>query len=325
MNPTPGLGGRPRPKDKRDYQSSSLGMAGLYPDTISAPVPYVYMQGTYGTCGAHAGTALMNVLFPGKIFCPKFLWKIIKTFDGFGLNDGTDMRSIFKALQKPDPSGPDANAIRGVCELSLLDNSLEGSIEQYSDISEVTPTMISNAKQYQIDKYGFIDTPNMAQIKQAISTYKAVLLLVDCGDGWWLPSWGPQNNPLHVGNLVGHHFICATEYGLVIVDGPNSWSVAWGDKGMFNFDASYIPHVLELGFATLPTAPVQYKYNNNLYFGMTNNADVHALQVRLGMPADCQTGNFYWKTMLAVMSYQRSNGISASGFVGPITRTSLNK
>ncbi len=304
------LGGRPREKDKRDYRPESLGTATPYPDTFSSPVPTIYMQGKYGTCGAHAGAQLANVLF-NITSSPKFLWKIIKTLDGFGLNDGTDIRSIFKALQQS-----------GICDLSLLDNSLEGSIEQYSDVTELTQAMRENASARKIGNYGFIDNPTSAQIKQAIYQYKAVVLLVDCGDGFWLPSWGTFNNPLHVGNFVGHHFMCATEYGLTLVSGSNSWSTAWGDKGMFNFLEDFIPHVIELGFATVDT---KYIFHNNLYLGMMNNPDVHALQVRLGMPAIYQTGNFLMKTQFAVMSYQFNHGIQSTGFiVGPLTRQSLN-
>lgn len=312
MNETQiGLGAIPRKKDTRDYKPQALGMGAPYPDTFSTPVTNIYMQGTYGTCGAHAGAALMNAL-KGIVSSPKYLWKRIKQIDGFPLDGGTDMRSIFKALQT-----------WGICALAVMDNSLEQDIQHYSDPSEITPGIDANAANNKIGSYGFIDNPTMEQIKQAIYTYKAVVLLVDCGDGWWLPSWGPLNNPLHLGNFVGHHFVVATQYGLTIIDGPNSWSTLWGDRGMFNFDSTYIPHVLELGFATLPST-VSYQFNNNLYFGMRNNPDVHALQVKLGMPTELQTGNFFWNTLLMVMGYQQANGITPTGFVGPITRAKLN-
>lgn len=311
MNPIPGTGAIPRDKDKRDYGPTALGMGAsvsTYPDTFASLVPTIYMQGVYGTCGAHAGAMLANVLFD-TTSSPKYLWKKIKLIDGFPVDAGTDMRSIFKALQN------------GVCELSLLDNSLEKDEVAYTDPSEITPVMDVNAAKYKIGSYGFIDSPTLEQIKQAIYTYKAVLLLVDCGDGWWLPSWGPQNNPLHVGNFVSHHFICATEYGMTLIDGPNSWSTLWGDKGMFHFDSGYLPHVIELGFATIGS---KYIFNNNLSFGMVNNPDVHALQTRLGMAPEYQTGSFFMKTLFAVMAYQSANQIPNTGFVGPMTRAKLN-
>ena len=307
---TIGLGGNPRVKDKRDYSSTLLGMGTPSPLTFESPVSTIYMQGTYGTCGAHALAQIANILL-GIVSSPKYLWKKVKQIDNIPLNGGTDMRSLFKVLQK-----------FGACELSLMDNSLEQTIEQYSDPGEITPNEDANATTHKIGAYGFIDNPNMAQIKQAIATYKVVILLVDCGDGWWLPAWGPQNNPLHVGNFVGHHFIAATGYGMTLIDGANSWSTLWGDKGIFHFDDNFASHVLELGFATISS---QFVFNNNLSFGMFNNPDVHALQVRLGMDPIYQTGNFLGKTLFAVMRFQSANGITPTGFVGILTRAVLNK
>lgn len=310
MNEQISFGGRPRIKDKRDYSHVALGMSSLYPDTYSSTVPTIYMQGKYGTCGAHAGAQLANVLF-NITSSPKFLWKIIKTIDGLGLNDGTDMRSIFKSMQNI-----------GVCSLSLLDNSLEDSIEKYSDIKEVTHDMYTDAANHKITNYGFIDNPTIPQIKQAVASYKAVIVLVDCGDGFYTPDWSNASvNPLHVGNFVGHHFMVVTAYGFTLIDGPNSWSAAWGDNGFFHFNSDFQPHVLELGFATVGG---KYIFNNNLYFGMMNNPDVHALQVRLGLPVEYQTGNFLWKTFIAVLAYQSANGIPTTAFVGPVTRSKLN-
>ena len=310
-----GLGGNPRPKDSRDYNHTLMGMAGaLAPTTFESVVSTIYMQGPWGTCGAHAGAQIANVLL-GIVSSPKYLWKRIKQIDGFDVNSGTDMRSIFKVLQST-----------GVCELSFMDDSLEQTIQQYTDPGEITPNMDANAATHKIGSYGFLDAPiNLAQIRQAIAAYGAVILLVDCGDGFWLPSWGPANNPLKVGNFVGHHFIAATGYGLTLIDGANSWSMAWGDKGMFHFDDTFTPHVLEVGFATKVTAATKFVFNNNLSFLMMNNPDVHALQVRLGMDPAYQTGNFLGRTLTAVLKFQSANGLPPTGFVGPMTRAILNK
>lgn len=311
MNTNPfGTGGQPRPHDRRDYKITSLkGSTTPYPDTYSSLVPTIYNQGKYGTCGAHAGSMLANILFNATT-SPKFLWKIIKTIDNFGLNDGTDMGSIMKALQTV-----------GVCDLNLLDNSLGGSIEQYSDPIEINATMRQNASLKRISTYAFTNNPTASQIKQVIYDHKAVILLVDCGTGWWIPSWVDKDvNPLHVGNFVDHHFICCTKYDVAIFDGPNSWSYAWGKNGMYDFDMTYIPHILEMGVASISN---HYLFNNNMYFGMVNNADVHALQIRLGiLPA---TGNFGPKTLATVVQYQKDHNIfPAVGFVGSLTRASLN-
>lgn len=315
---TLGLGGNIRPRDSRDYSLSAfLGSPIPRPDTYISTVPMTYMQSRFGTCGAHMIAEIASIIY-GKPLSPKYAWKIIKTIDNFGLDEGTDIRSAFKGAQQ------------GICEYQLMPNPTEVgeypadvTIEQYSDIKEITPAQKQNASQYTIPNYAIVDNPTMNQIKDTIFQHKAVGLLVDCGDGWYLPSWANSDvNPLHLGNFVGHHFICASQYELTIIDGPNSWSIAWGDKGMFHFLENYLPHVLEMGVPIMPDVAT-YKFNNNLYFGLMNNADVHALQARLGViPA---TGNFGPLTLAAVIKYQKDNNISpAIGFVGPITRAKLN-
>lgn len=68
--------------------------------------------------------------------------------------------------------------------------------------------------------------------------------------------------------------------------------------------------------------PVHFQFNKNLYFGM-NDLDVIELQRRLAVsPTDLRFGP---KTFKAVVEWQKAHGISATGFVGPITRASLNK
>lgn len=66
-----------------------------------------------------------------------------------------------------------------------------------------------------------------------------------------------------------------------------------------------------------------YVFTRNLYFGMTGQ-DVVELQTRLGVFPTYPV--FGHQTLRAVIKYQKSNGISpAVGFVGSITRASLNK
>lgn len=63
-------------------------------------------------------------------------------------------------------------------------------------------------------------------------------------------------------------------------------------------------------------------FNKNLAMGM-NNADVLNLQKRLGVIP--QTGFFGSKTLRAVIEYQKAHGITPTGFVGTLTRASLNQ
>ena len=74
----------------------------------------------------------------------------------------------------------------------------------------------------------------------------------------------------------------------------------------------------------IPTPPQTFKFNNNLWFGI-NNTDVLELQKRLGVDYSTGPGNFGPRTFSAVVQYQKAHGISPTGFVGPITRASLNR
>lgn len=322
MNPF-GTGGRPRIKKKIDYEIESFsGSAGTTsrPDALSSPVPSIYMQSRFGTCGAHAGAMLINILYGVKA-SPKYLWKIIKSIDHFGLNDGTSMDFIFQALKE------------GICSYDLMPNPTEVgeypaelTIEEYSDIKEITQPMRDDAAKYKIDKYAFTNKPTFEQIKQAIFEHRAVILLVDCGTGWYTPSWADSDvNPLHIGTYIDGHFIVASEYEITIIDGPNSWSIKWGKGGMFNFLENYIPHVLEMGIATLPPTPSspnppKYQFTQTLFYGITS-PDVHALQKLLGVT---DTGFYGLETTMAVYRWQKAHGIWACGIVMQNMRDILN-
>ncbi len=71
-----------------------------------------------------------------------------------------------------------------------------------------------------------------------------------------------------------------------------------------------------------------FKFLTDLSEGM-ENPDVKELQARLrssghfNFPTD--TGYFGAVTVEAVKAYQTANGISSTGYVGPLTRASLNK
>jgi peptidoglycan hydrolase-like protein with peptidoglycan-binding domain len=80
--------------------------------------------------------------------------------------------------------------------------------------------------------------------------------------------------------------------------------------------------IIALALAVTVSASAEgYQFNKNLTVG-SRGADVSALQAALGVtPA---TGYFGGITKAAVKAYQTSKGISATGFVGPLTRASMN-
>jgi hypothetical protein len=235
-----GTGALPRPHDIRDYH---LGLAGApaqipdsyLPDHSHLPIKF---QGKYGTCGGHGGAALESFLEDVDL-APKFLWKQIKQIDGLPLDAGTNMRAIFKALQA-----------KGVCHEALCPDVLDPTLAQYSDIKTVTDTMLNDAYPHGITSYAFIDNPTWDQIRQAIYQNKAVLARLDCGTGWYTPSWLEKDIlPLKLGKYESGHFLVLWGYDQNYIYFRNSWSDTWGRKGDGYFDRSYLPHVTEIGTA----------------------------------------------------------------------------
>lgn len=245
MNPPFGTGAVARPTDTRDY---SLGLAGAptaipatyLPDVSQFPVK---MQGKFGTCGGHAGSALESFLEMLDL-SPKYLWKQVKQIDGIPLDGGTDMRSIFKSLQNT-----------GDCHENLCPNTLDADIQTYSNPFVLTDTMTLDAYNYGINSYAFIDNPTWNELKQSIYQNRAILAMVRCGDGWYTaqngqPSWLEKDVlPSRLGMFSSNHFIVLWGYDEKYIYFRNSWSDAWGRKGDGYFDISYLPNVLEIGTA----------------------------------------------------------------------------
>lgn len=239
MNPF-GTGAAPRPLDKRDfklgYSQAPIQIPAVFmPNYSSLPVK---MQGQYGTCGGHAGSAFES--FAEMLdLSPKYLWKQIKTMDGYALDAGTDMRSIFKALQT-----------LGDCHEVLLPNVLDSTLEAYSDVKTITDAQLNDAYPHGLSSYAFVENPSIEQIKQAIFQNKVVIARVDCGSGWYSNGWSESATcPLKLGTLDSGHFILLWGYDEKYIYFRNSWSNAWGRNGDGYFDVSYIPHVHELGTA----------------------------------------------------------------------------
>ncbi|MEK7859894.1 MAG: peptidoglycan-binding domain-containing protein, partial [Chloroflexota bacterium] len=73
-----------------------------------------------------------------------------------------------------------------------------------------------------------------------------------------------------------------------------------------------------------------YKWNKDLYFGLTNDLDVKALQKALtleGVYDGPVTSNFWTLTRKAVIEFQKKHNftfVPNSGYAGPHTRKTLN-
>ena len=81
-------------------------------------------------------------------------------------------------------------------------------------------------------------------------------------------------------------------------------------------------------FVAAPVFANTQSFSRNLYYGLTNDSGVQALQQFLTAQGDYTgpvTGNFFTLTQQAVKKFQQNNNISpVSGYFGPLTRTAVN-
>ena len=324
MNPAPGLGAI-HTTDERDNQYATVTAPEALPasyrtDTSMFPV---FMQGQRESCVSHMWARLMQIYWykkTGKVinFSPRFFHAY--TAPGMAASDGRDPRVVGNAAVNV-----------GCCTTDLLPNDVTLDDATYSFVT-ITPEMLAEAAQYKIPAYSFPNVDSYS-IRDAIYHRGAVGLLFQIGDEWWTApngtdSYAPADiNPLRApAVIVGQHEVTGEHWNTL--DGiENSWSNTWNEAGYgeYNF-SNYAPLQViciddpAIDFNPSPAAPT-FQFNNNLFVGVKSNDVVH-LQSVLGVSP--VTGFFGVLTFAAVVKYQRSNGITPTGFVGPLTRASLN-
>lgn len=229
------LGARERRLDIRDIQ------LGRVQAPIDIPETFIdhrwndvalYQDG-YPTCGAHAGAFLTMFAHYRehkeiKDMSPRFLWRKIKDIDGYAIDDGTDMRSIFKALRSA-----------GVCDYDMLPNIYGVNTEEYSH-PMISQAMADNAHVRIIKSYAFLDDLSMQGIKRAVYENGAVLLLIYAGTDFWRTQY-----PIATRRTNGH-FVVAYNYDkdhIIIKDSTES------DPSLSTkyLNASWIPMIREGG------------------------------------------------------------------------------
>jgi hypothetical protein len=304
------LGGLPYKKDKRDLK------LGSYQTPVEVPTEFKQdfnvlerlYQAHWPACGSHAGgifKMIQEYLQTGKAekLSPNHLWIEIKKIDGYKLEDGTDMRSIFKTLQDI-----------GLCSYKLLPNDYSLDLEAYSNPRRVSTKMSADANRNKIKAYAFSNI-DLSSIKQAIYNNKAVLLLIYCDDGWF-----GTNTPTFTKKKYGH-FVVGVGYDknyIYVIDSTEK-DLKKSDK---RIPIKKLDFIRQLGTAI--DLDTDFIFVNTLRRG-DENEDVKQLQIRLKMDKEDQIGIFGPKTFLAVKEYQKRNGIPATGLVAELTRAALNQ
>lgn len=196
------LGGVERPHDPRDVKLGAVQAPQPRPfrfleDVSSLPT---YFQDRQPACGPHSGSwfkVRKDTRENGvpADYSPKFGWIEIKTFDGYPLEVGTDMRSIFKWLQNIGP-----------CDLNLMPNTVEQSVQDYANPAQVTPQMTQNASGKKLGPYAFLTDLSFDGVCDATWKNKEVLVLIKCDEGFFGTTTPKFTTPKY------GHFVTAFNY-----------------------------------------------------------------------------------------------------------------
>jgi len=334
------LGGLEMPVDERDLQldlgaATATTVPEVYMPDAFFNRPRVFYQRDIPDCGANAGAFLAAYLdeHAGQEYSPDYQWIDIKTFDGYALTDGTDMRSIFKSLSKPKGSLPYA----------MLPEQTTLPLAQFSSTNRVTDAMKTEAAKHPIESYAFHNEAlTFDQLKALIYKNKAVVLLIRLGDEFWTDkngrnSWAekdilPLRSPRSV---ISGHFIVAGAFDTNYIYFANWWSNAWGRKGYGYFAPNYMPQIVGVGTAVDSLDQIKPVFTRDLTIGSTG-LDVLALQKWLnthgfvlvaqgpGSPGNEST-YFGPVTQAAVARFQTAHQIMPNaGYFGPKTRAVIN-
>lgn len=316
------LGGRPKPIDERDLKLGAAVPVGYtFPRTLTnndawnAPVEY---QGQQPACGAHAGAKTKGLALNMRA-TPRFTWGDLKTFDGWPIESGTDIRSIFKSITK-----------QGVLDFAQLGNDVTLSIPDYAKAP--TQAFLTLAAKHSGMGYGFIQDLTFNGLKQFIADHGPTIILLRLGNEWWTApdgtgSWAEKDIlPLRTPAIVtSGHFVVAHSYDDDYIYFINSFSDRWGRRGHGFFGANYMPFINDAG-ALFPL-----KFTKDLYLGMSDSQVIdlqrylnkHGFSVALIGPGSAgqETSYFGNLTRQAVQRWQKANGIYPTlGYFGPLSR-----
>jgi hypothetical protein len=187
------LGAIERKKDNRDILLGRIQLPTPFPETYIPEITNIptYYQNGFPTCGANAGTWLKSAQEARdggiKKFSPRFLWSKIKEIDGYSLEEGTDMRSIFKRLKDT-----------GVADYDLCPDNYTISLDEYTK----TDNLSENAQPKIIKSYAFLDDMTFDGIRRAIYLNKEVLLLMYVDEGFF-----GTNEPIFKEKKWGHFVV----------------------------------------------------------------------------------------------------------------------
>lgn len=325
------LGGKDKTKDDRDLLLGSAIPTYTFTPTLhnaDAWAAIVEYQGQQPACGPHAGTKAKGIK-EGKRYTPRYTWANLKTFDGWAITDGTDLRSLLKSLTGAGP-----------LTFDLMGNDVSLDLNTYAHPT-ITDAMVKDATANKSFAYGFGSNDlSFNGIKQYIHDHGPVIILMRVTERFWTAdngktSWAEKDIlPLAPASpkwpVVSGHFVVAHSYDEQYIYFLNSFGENWGRNGHGYFGADYMPLINDAG-ALVPMA-----FSRDLFFGI-QHPDVKALQQFFnrdprtqlatkgpGSPGQ-ETEYFGTLTRTAAIKFQTMKGIKPNvGYVGPVTRAIIN-
>lgn len=209
----------------------------------------------------------------------------------------------------------------GLCDEKILPSyKLDGTTDEIfmENSSDITPITYINARSDQsIPMYVNLSFEGLAQ---AVRDHNGCLIgQYGVNNGTW-QSADPKPPTIPPDDSMWAHWLivgkACIRNGVKVIGVKNSWGNV-GENGWQYLTEADLPYIFSAWTVVKSSG---YKFYQNMWFGMSNQ-DVFALQARLGIKP---TGWFGPLTFANVISYQKANGISGTGFVGILTRTKLN-
>jgi peptidoglycan hydrolase-like protein with peptidoglycan-binding domain len=340
-----GTGAHPSPRDYRNLKHPKATMG--YVPVLTGGIHYdttkdIDNQRRVGICTAIS--LVQNAeKFTGKKYSPDFQYLLQKKYLDGNWDEGSSPFNAFKVGMK-----------YGFLPLELFtyiteadrDLSYDQYIVKLQAIPDTEIPRLLTLCEKPLLGYAQVDVSSAENIARAIlDSATGIICRYDVGHEWYSKpdgtiSWKTADidpitpyAPPDGGHAIGASFFDFTVNK--IIEHPNTWGgsptstwpTPWDMNGIctINWDKykmteAWVPHYLVK--PVVPVLPVHQPLTRNLYFGMMNNDDVKRMQHVLGVKPE--TGNFGLITLAAVKAYQKANNIPATGFVGTLTRASLN-